>query len=139
MPVSWIQYSLKNFPLFVLNRDLAKANCTGNRVCTSCGIVVLDSYTIIFPPQAQEPPGDGPHLRSGDGHRILLRRRDGLRVPDSAQDWRGAPPHDPHLVPEPRHRVLPHPGARVHERQLQHEHGAAQTLHPTAVCRAADR
>ena len=28
---------------FILNRNLAMANCTGNRVCTSCDIVVLDS------------------------------------------------------------------------------------------------
>ena len=27
---------------FILDRNLAKANCTGNRVCTSCDIVVLD-------------------------------------------------------------------------------------------------
>ena len=27
---------------FVLGKNLAKANCTGNRVCTSCDIVVLD-------------------------------------------------------------------------------------------------
>ena len=26
---------------FILDRNLAKANCTGNRVCTSCDIVVL--------------------------------------------------------------------------------------------------
>ena len=26
---------------FILDRNLTKANCTGNRVCTSCDIVVL--------------------------------------------------------------------------------------------------
>ena len=31
----------QKFP-FILDRNLAKANCTGNRVCTSCDIVVLD-------------------------------------------------------------------------------------------------
>ena len=30
----------QKFP-FILDRNLAKANCTGNRVCTSCDIVVL--------------------------------------------------------------------------------------------------
>ena len=30
----------KKFP-FILDRNLAKANCTGNRVCTSCDTVVL--------------------------------------------------------------------------------------------------
>ena len=30
----------QKFPFF-LDRNLAKANCTGNRVCTSCDIVVL--------------------------------------------------------------------------------------------------
>ena len=34
------------FP-FILDRNLAKANCTGNRVCTSCDIVVLDIFIII--------------------------------------------------------------------------------------------
>ena len=32
----------QKFP-FILNRNLAKANCTGNRVCTCCDIVVLGS------------------------------------------------------------------------------------------------
>ena len=31
----------QKFP-FILYRNLAKANCTGNQVCTSCDIVVLD-------------------------------------------------------------------------------------------------
>ena len=30
----------QKFP-FILDRNLAKANCTGNRVCTSCDNVVL--------------------------------------------------------------------------------------------------
>ena len=33
----------QKFP-FNLDRNLAKANCTGNRVCTSCDTVVLDWY-----------------------------------------------------------------------------------------------
>ena len=32
----------QEFP-FILDRNLAKANCTGNRVCTSCDTVVLGS------------------------------------------------------------------------------------------------
>ena len=32
----------QKFP-FILDRNLAKAYCTGNHVCTSCDIVVLDS------------------------------------------------------------------------------------------------
>ena len=32
----------QKFP-FISDRNLAKANCTGNRVCTSCDIVVLGS------------------------------------------------------------------------------------------------
>ena len=31
---------LQKFP-FILDRNLAMANCTGNRICTSCDIVVL--------------------------------------------------------------------------------------------------
>ena len=30
----------QKFP-FILDKNLAKANCTGNQVCTSCDIVVL--------------------------------------------------------------------------------------------------
>ena len=37
----------QKFP-FILDRNLAKANCTGNRVCTSCDIVVLDTYLYVF-------------------------------------------------------------------------------------------
>ena len=33
----------QKFP-FILDRNLAKAKCTGNRVCTSCDIVVLARY-----------------------------------------------------------------------------------------------
>ena len=32
----------QKFP-FILDRNLAKANCTGNHVCTSCDKVVLGS------------------------------------------------------------------------------------------------
>ena len=32
----------QKFP-FILDRNLAKANCTENWVCTSCDIVVLDT------------------------------------------------------------------------------------------------
>ena len=35
----------QKFP-FILDRNLAKANCTGNRVCTSCDIVVLATGVI---------------------------------------------------------------------------------------------
>ena len=33
---------------FILDRNLAKANCTGNRVCTSCDTVVLGSNLNIY-------------------------------------------------------------------------------------------
>ena len=32
----------QKFP-FILDRNVAKANCTGNHVCTSCDTVVLDT------------------------------------------------------------------------------------------------
>ena len=41
VPVSWIQHSLTHKFPFILNRNLAKANCTENHVCTSCDTVVL--------------------------------------------------------------------------------------------------
>ena len=37
----------QKFP-FILDRNLEKANCTENRVCTSCDIVVLGSYKLIY-------------------------------------------------------------------------------------------
>ena len=36
----------QKFP-FILDRNLAKANCTGNRVCTSCDTVVLDTNIFL--------------------------------------------------------------------------------------------
>ena len=36
----------QKFP-FILDRNLAKANCTENHVCTSCDTVVLGSYDLI--------------------------------------------------------------------------------------------
>ena len=38
----------QKFP-FILDRNLAKANCTGNRVCTSCDTVVLDTHIYMNP------------------------------------------------------------------------------------------
>ena len=35
----------QKFP-FILDRNLSKANCTVNRVCTSCDIVVLGDYVM---------------------------------------------------------------------------------------------
>ena len=33
---------------FILDRNLAKANCTGNRVCTSCDTLVLGEQAFPF-------------------------------------------------------------------------------------------
>ena len=38
----------QKFP-FILDRNLAKANCTGNHVCTSCDTVVLGVGMIDKP------------------------------------------------------------------------------------------
>ena len=39
---------------FILDRNLAKANCTENRVCTSCDKVVLDIYVYrVYKVQVQ--------------------------------------------------------------------------------------
>ena len=37
----------QKFP-FILDRNLAKANCTENHVCTSCDKVVLGVYIYAF-------------------------------------------------------------------------------------------
>ena len=47
MSVSWIQHSLKNF-IFILDRNLAKANCTENHVCTSCDKVIIALRICTF-------------------------------------------------------------------------------------------
>ena len=47
VPVSWIQHTLRNFP-FILDRNLEKANCTENRVCTSCDIVVIGYNLWVY-------------------------------------------------------------------------------------------
>ena len=44
----WYFHCNKNFP-FILDRNLAKANCTENRVCTSCDIVYIPWYMFNFP------------------------------------------------------------------------------------------
>ena len=64
----------QKFP-FILDRNLAKANCTGNRVCTSCDTVVLGcnpshstwvkSYlvhhrTVVQEARQSEDPSDVP-------------------------------------------------------------------------------
>ena len=36
--------------------------------------------------QAEDPVRAGPDLRGRDGHRVLLRRRDRLRLADAPQD-----------------------------------------------------
>ena len=37
----------QKFP-FILDRNLAKANCTGNHVCTFCDIAVIDTYVSLY-------------------------------------------------------------------------------------------
>ena len=45
----------QKFP-FILDGNLAKANCTGNRVCTSCDTVVLDYHTSLCDTPRTEAP-----------------------------------------------------------------------------------
>ena len=49
----------QKFP-FILDRNLAKANCTGNRVCMSCDIVVLGHLLGYWAVQAQGGGGQPP-------------------------------------------------------------------------------
>ena len=44
---NWISF-VRNRPENGIDRNLAKANCTGNHVCTSCVIVVLGTYLCIY-------------------------------------------------------------------------------------------
>ena len=72
----------QKFP-FILDRNLAKANCTGNRVCTSCDTVVLGIGTSLLAPpfafltlevsEPGAPPGGNPRVDVGeDGAADLL-------------------------------------------------------------------
>ena len=51
----------QKFP-FILDRNLTKANCTGNHVCTSCDTVVLVTalYNILsaLPSETRERAGE---------------------------------------------------------------------------------
>ena len=61
----------QKFP-FILDRNLAKANCTGNRVCTSCDTVVL-VFNLID--ERTYFNGIIRRKRPGKGCLILLRTR----------------------------------------------------------------
>ena len=61
----------QKFP-FILDRNLAKANCTGNHVCTSCDTVVLDLIFFFFFCRIGAPVGDAP---KGLGELTLHHRR----------------------------------------------------------------
>ena len=50
----WYWHCIKNFPL-LFYRNLAKVNCTGNRVRTSCNIVVLELYISTSFPRWSSP------------------------------------------------------------------------------------
>ena len=67
----------QKFP-FILDSNLAKANCTGNQVCTSCDIVVLE-YTLVshsvLPVAADIADHHEPIVcidTAGAPHRVLL-------------------------------------------------------------------
>ena len=56
--------------LFILDRNLAKANCTGNRVCTPCDTVVLDiGISQPFSKYLTPPP---PPVLAARVHPVLL-------------------------------------------------------------------
>ena len=55
----------QKFP-FILDRNLAKANCTGNRVCMSCDIVVLGSSPYFPLPDAVHTCGGGARVTGVD-------------------------------------------------------------------------
>ena len=67
----------QNFP-FILDWNLAKANCTGNRVCTFCDIVVLGqtkSLSVMTGNDASHvflyvvfPPSQSNRINSSPGH-----------------------------------------------------------------------
>ena len=64
----------QKFP-FILDRNLAKANCTENRVCTSCDTVVF--ALLLYPSLADDDVRVG-QLEGGEG----LEARHGVAEAD---------------------------------------------------------
>lgn len=79
--------------------------------------------------KAKDPGRTGPCVRCGDGNRILVRRRDGLRVADPAEDRRRSPAHDSRLGAESPRRVLRHADTGQRQRSLQIQVRQEKTLH----------
>ena len=93
-------YSTPSFP-FILDRNLAKANCTGNRVCTSCDTVVL-ANNIHISKKVGKVYFDGVVVR-GRHYPVLveLHARHPLSVPRESSHVavgpQPVPPHSPSL------------------------------------------
>lgn len=73
--------------------------------------------------------GAGARLGRGDGHRVLVRRRDGLRLAYSAEDRRRPPAHDIGLGAQSARWLLRDPHTRQRQRSLPAQAGQAQALH----------
>ena len=105
--------------LFILDRNLAKANCTGNHVCTSCDKVVLDCDPTFrsehaFPRlQHGEPRWWSTHgFQSAAQHRVRAGPA-GAAVPVPR-------PPSARLSPAPKGSLL----QRLHRRLQQCKHSA---------------
>ena len=72
----------QKFP-FILDRNLVKANCTGNLVCTSCDTVVLGCANTKLP-LAYQKVGEGQGVLD-----VLQHQVDQVRVPGLLRSTEG--------------------------------------------------
>ena len=68
-------------------------------------------------------------------HRVLLRRRDGARQPDAAQDRRARHLHEPRLVHQSAARHPSGAADGLDERSLSVETGSTSAVHHLVVNR----
>ena len=77
----------QKFP-FILDRNLAKANCTGNRVCMSCDTVVLGPYSLVLEPWRGEhsPSAAGTLQHKRNAAPVLVRKPNANLQSSARQD-----------------------------------------------------
>lgn len=81
----------------------------------------------------------GADIRGRDGHRVLVRGRDGVRVADAAQHRRGPPAHDAGVGRVAVRRVLRHARPGIVERPVHAAAGPAPAVPRRAGVRRVSR
>lgn len=89
--------------------------------------------------QAQNERRAGQDLRSRDGHRVLVRGGNGVRVAHTAEDRSRPHTHDAGVGAVAANRLLPHARPRLHERPLPITMGPAEAVHCALCYRRTNR